>query len=134
MNWTITRAAPEFGTTRETLKRRIASVGLPSKAKYTTKEVVKALFGDMAGEKLRLTREQADKLALDNAETRSDLVSSIEEQAIVERGLSAMTQAVLAAANLEDEDKDKILNHLRDTGQSVVSWLRGSKTTSTAEG
>lgn len=122
IRWTLEAAASEFGINPRTLSARARAAELiPGQdSRFSTKEICRAVFGDIAGEKLRLVKEQADKTALENSQTRGELVSGVEMQLIVERGLTAMVEAVKSASNLEHEDKTKIINHLRQCGESVV--------------
>ncbi len=66
MKWTISRAAPEFGTTRETLKRSLSALDLKG-PEYTTREIVRALCGDLKFERTRRERAEADKAEIEAA-------------------------------------------------------------------
>ena len=60
-----------------TVGKRIASAGLKPSAKgYRTAEVVRAIFGDYEGERLRKIREEADGLAIKNAKERGHLIEA----------------------------------------------------------
>lgn len=112
--WTQTKIAREFGMDSRTVGKRLAT--LPTKkAKFTTLEVCRALFGDMDSEKLRLTREQADKVALENAEARRELVPAGAMYESVGKCFSALVTTIQACSYLETEDKNKLINHLRQT-------------------
>jgi DNA-directed RNA polymerase subunit N (RpoN/RPB10) len=66
-------------------------------------------------EKLRETtrreKEQADKLAIENAVSRREMVSVVEVAEFINRVFTAFKGRILAA-NLELEDKDQILREL----------------------
>jgi phage terminase Nu1 subunit (DNA packaging protein) len=93
IQWTIDRAASEFGLSPITLKKRLRALDdaeITPGGKFSTQQICAAIFGDLDGEQLRETRERADKLALANAKTRRDLI----ELPVVE---SAWADIVLAA-------------------------------------
>jgi phage terminase Nu1 subunit (DNA packaging protein) len=112
MQWTINKAACEFGLSRETLRKRLTLAELDTKSTYTTKEICRAVFGDINSERLRLTREQADKLALDNEQSRRSLVPVQELIPMLGKFLSAARARIDGDPKLEREEKDKIIEDL----------------------
>ena len=129
IRWNVAQAAQEFGLNPKTLAGRIKRESIePGKDRcFSTKEICSAVFGDIEGEKLLLTRQQRIKLEMENAESESRLVDAAAVRSVMERGLAAMTLAVMAASNLENEDKAKIVNHIRQTGESVVGFIEGGE-------
>jgi len=129
IRWSIYKAAQEFGIHRETLAKRLQAQSIrPGKDDaYSTQDICQAVFGDISGEKLRLISGQADAIEMENAKTRAELVSAKEMMEIAERVFTAMAEVVKVASNLEHEDKVKLLEHLRQGGESVVNYCVRSK-------
>ena len=67
---------------------------------------------DARYEDARKSKEQADKLALENARTRQELIHIGTVTKIIE-DLCATTRSQIESSKLTDHDKDKILNNLR---------------------
>lgn len=134
LRWTQTMIAREFGMDSRTIGKRLAAAELKQSKTLNTQQVCRAIFGDIDSEKLRLTREQADKIALENAEARKDLVPAKEFQSVVTRGIGAMLTAINSASNIEREDKDKIIRELRRVGEAVVGMSENSDSTAAADG
>ena len=128
--WTRNNAAMEFGISDKnlTLRLRRKSIKPGEDGCYSTKQICDAVFGDIDGEKLRLTKEQADRVAWENRINEGEYIKAADYRQVTERGLSAMVAAVNSAANLEDEDKAKIIRHLRACGESVVAGTGGGNT------
>lgn len=121
LTWKIEPAASEFGINPRTLTNRIRTLGIEpdSKGCFTTQQICAAVFGDMDGEKLRLVREQADKLARENKEAAGELINVVVLSANMQRFFSAARQRILSNIKLEDEEKDKILSELGQCLESV---------------
>jgi len=63
IRWTAESAAAEFGVDAKTIRRRIKTNGIePSfeDGTFSTMDIVRSIFGDLAGEKLRIARADAD--------------------------------------------------------------------------
>jgi phage terminase Nu1 subunit (DNA packaging protein) len=112
MKWNLHTAAREFGVSRETIKKRLTVAEIEKKATYTTREIVRAIFGDIDSEKLRLCREQADKLELENAESRKTMVPVGDLVPLLGKFLSAARARLDGDPKLEREEKDKIIEDL----------------------
>lgn len=115
------KAVEEFGIDSKTLTKRLRQYDVrPGKDnKFSILQICSAVFGDIDAEKLRLVREQADGQALKNAESRMSLVSAAEMKMTIERHVAPMVQIIQAAANLEHEDKAKLINQLREVGTAL---------------
>ena len=63
VRWGVAEAASEFSINRRTLANRLKTSGaVPGDdKKFSTKQVCDAVFGSIAGQKLRLLKAQADK-------------------------------------------------------------------------
>lgn len=108
--WTVEVAASEFKINPRTLADRLRQMGISAgKEGYSTQQMVKAIYGDMAGERLRLVREQADKLALENSKERRDAVSLRELLPLLNRAVIAIKAEITSITYIERDDKDKIL-------------------------
>jgi hypothetical protein len=74
LRWTLSKAARELDVTEYLLGKRLKDGGeLPdSGGCYSTSQLIRAMFGSLHVERLRWTKEQADKVALENAILRSE--------------------------------------------------------------
>jgi len=86
---------------------------------FSTMDINKAVNGDIDGEKLRLTREQADKLELENKQSRKELMPCPEISQVVQRGLYGMVEGLKAIARLTDEEKAQIIKRANECGKMV---------------
>ncbi len=114
MRWTLTNAATEFGCARETLRRGFRQEGIDADAedgRFTTAQVCKALFGDLDGEKVRLTRAQADKVEMENRERARELVEVSAAVELAQRFCFAARQVIMLS-ELSEAGKNKILREL----------------------
>ncbi len=121
VRWNRNSASTEFNISPKTLSKRLRWNGiLPGPdGCFSTAEICRAVYGDLDGEKLRLVREQANERELKNEQTRGRLVDADDFRQLLTRGFSSML-SVINSANLEREDKDKLINALRDAGESVA--------------
>lgn len=82
MKWTIQQAANEWQINRKTLASRLRKAGhrfgAGQSKTFTTLEIVDAVVPPLLRERIRETRERADKLAIDNASARRDQVPMSE--------------------------------------------------------
>ena len=76
---------------------------------------------DLQTEKLRLTRETADSVALRNAAERKELVPLADIASGLNRAISGIKATIMAASNLEREDKEKILKACGDMWQQGLT-------------
>lgn len=76
MNWTCTMAAKEFGVSRETVIRGLRGLGHEPKQndKFTTRDIHRALAGDLKAERAREARANADLKEMEIAQLRKELV------------------------------------------------------------
>ena len=126
VRWSLLFAQSEFGVDRKTLQKRLNAEEVePGKdGKYSTKQIASAVFGDIQGERLRKTREEADNLALKNAELRGELVQVALVKQMVSEIILANKQTILAS-QLEQEGKNEILANLEALGG--IEWDKASK-------
>lgn len=124
VRWALTDAESEFPLGRETLSKRLHLLGeQPGEdGKFSTRQICAAVFGDTSLEKARLAREQADRVALDNAERRKELIPVADAQRIAGRYVFAARQRILALT-LDDAEKNAILAELRRLAEEDFSKL-----------
>jgi phage terminase Nu1 subunit (DNA packaging protein) len=89
---------------------------------YSLRDLVRATIGgDIEAEKLRKTREEADKLALANSRSRGELVEITAVKRLGEKIMVAIRNRILAMP-LTDEEKDRCLVELM--GLASLDWSR----------
>ena len=120
LKWNRLMICREIGMDARTVGKRLAEANIRAKA-MSTRQVISALHGDIDSEKLRLVREQADQVALKNAEARKELVALADIASGLNRAISGIKATIMAASNLEREDKEKILKACGDMWQSSLS-------------
>jgi hypothetical protein len=74
--WSAVTAGREFDLAKDTVKKRLIAAKQDSGEDqcWSTLQIITAIFGDLHGKRLRLTKQQADSYALENAERRGELV------------------------------------------------------------
>jgi phage terminase Nu1 subunit (DNA packaging protein) len=112
----------ECGVDHRTAGKRFKALDIQpnSKGKFTTKQVMAMLHGDYEAERLRLTKEQADKLALENQQSRKELINVNDLADNLTKFISAARQRVLSNLKLDEDEKDKILSELGQCLDSVA--------------
>lgn len=112
--WSLHRAAQEFGLHRNTLKKRLLVAGLDydDNGAYTTSQICAAVFGDAQSARTRLANEQADKIALENAESRKILIPVSDALSIVERYCGAIRSKIMAS-DMSEAGKKKVLAEIQ---------------------
>lgn len=87
MDWTIEKAATEFGVARETIRRGLAQAGVEVKRgrgnTFTTRQIFAALAGDLKIERTLKTRVERETLELEKRKLEGELVSLEEVTALV---------------------------------------------------
>ena len=128
--YTVARFSQLAGFDRHALAARIQEMDLQPVGKsiaqaadlYSIRDLVRAILGgDIEAEKLRKTREEADKLALQNARSRGELVEISAVKKLGEKVLIAVRNRILNMP-LTDEEKDSCLKELMDLGK--LDWSR----------
>jgi hypothetical protein len=114
LRWSVEASAREFGVSKDWIKKRLIEVNENPDAKdkaYSTAQIVKAVFGDIYGERLRETKEKADNWALKNAQLRGEL---LDRNSIL-RGMEhiiAATARLIDASSLSKTEKTDLRNTL----------------------
>jgi hypothetical protein len=97
LKWNLRKAAAEFGTTADTLKKSLNRVSQEPDADglYTTGQLVQSLFGQLHTEKIRYQRAIAERVEMENAVARADVLNRVELTRSFGEMADAMKQAVL---------------------------------------
>jgi len=76
MRWTVSKAATEWGIDRRTLTERLKAIGLDARkgVKFHTRDISRAVTGDLEQERILETRERRLALERDRLEADGDLV------------------------------------------------------------
>ncbi len=120
VGYTVARFAQLVGFDRHAIMERLTEMRLSPVGKsagqgadlYTIRDLVRAVLGgDIEAERLRKTREEADKLALANARARGELVEIASVKRLGEKVMVAIRNRILNMP-LTDEEKDKCLLEL----------------------
>jgi DNA-binding protein Fis len=110
MRWTVQKASVEFGLHRETLAKYLRREGIQPGAdgKFSTQEIVKGVYGDLRTEQTRETRLRADKIEMENAEKRRELLSA---QSVVEllEGSFLAIKSKITSSHLSEAEQNAIL-------------------------
>jgi hypothetical protein len=113
LRWNLRKAAVELSTTVDTLKKSLNQVSeSPDRdGLYATTQLVKARYGELYQEKLRVQRETADRIALENRITRAEVVDKAE----LMKGLSALADAmihIISTSGLSREAQEDLQREL----------------------
>jgi hypothetical protein len=98
VKWSINAAAIEFGVDRRTLAKglRDLDVEITPKAKYHSRDIVRALYGDLDYERTRNERAAANLRELEYKEKQHELVPMSEVQSLYTQAMLPWRQALLA--------------------------------------
>ncbi len=124
--WTRADIARELGMDVRTVGKKLVAAELDGVDGLTTRQVFAAMVGDLTAERTREAKERADKLALENAEKRRELVPAREYIRVMSKCLESIKATIVSAANLETEDKDKILAACREGVAGLLGCGGGS--------
>ena len=98
LRWTQEKAAAEFDLDPKTLRKRLHSADIKSgdDGRYSTNQIVRAIFGELRHEQIRLTRANADCQEIENQCLRReripvDVVNEVNDQA--HRAIAAIIKA-----------------------------------------
>lgn len=122
MKWSIPKAAEEFNTTRETLRRGLLANGIEVKPNgtFTTRDICSALFGD--GKQARARKDLADAIAKEreNREADRDLIPFTEHESWCNAVLQPIRQWMLALPSLmANKTQEQIQEHV-DAGLRII--------------
>ena len=117
LRWTIDKAAREFGVHQDTLIKRFSlakETPDPITRTYSTRQIIVALYGDIAAERLREVKERADNLMLKNGALRGEL---LDRETITKTGEAYIIsiRSLIETASMPRNEKDSLL-------ESLASW------------
>jgi hypothetical protein len=122
-------AAREFDVAKETLRRRLGENHLEPGPDgcYGTLQLTTALYGDLYGAKLRTQNEQAEKLRLENAVTRAELLNRQKlEQALAQVADSMVSR--ITASNLDCREQEDLLRELSQVPLQLTAEVAYAQT------
>ena len=137
IQWTIENAAAEFGCDKQTLSKYFRQGGIEPKfkaGKFSTDQITAALFGDYDSQKTRKITHEANILEMEEKQSRGELVIKADAVALVQRGLQAMVATTMAMTELTIEQREKIIEQLRECGERVARGDKDSESASTLHG
>ena len=117
VKWTIEKASNgEFPISNKALAASIRSLGLKPLIDgrwYSTGQICEAVFGSFELEKIREMKANADKLELQNAKTRGEIVSTDSVLRIYEN-LAVNVRQIVKHSGLSEVEKHEVLKNIRD--------------------
>lgn len=101
MRWTVTNAAREFKADPLTIQKGLNQMGkrVERGAKFSTLDIVHALFGDLELEKILETRERRKLLEKENAEKDRVLVNLAEVQELTNQTFLPIRQRLISLSS-----------------------------------
>ena len=130
----MSQAGGEFDCDPETLAKYFRRNGVEpafKSGKFSTAQIVVALFGDIEAQKVRKITHEANLLEMEEKQSRGELVAKADVVELVTRGLQAMVSTVLAMTELTIEQREKIIEQLRECGERLVGGDKDRDATTT---
>lgn len=114
LRWSVEKAAKEFGIDRRTLTKNLTAAGISAgdDSRWTTQDMVRAIYGDKDAAELRLTVAKAEALERKNRVADGELVSVDAVLRFNERICAALRETVMAL-DVPKEAKEQMLTELR---------------------
>jgi hypothetical protein len=114
--WDLKAAGREFGMTPDTLRRKLNQAEqIPAAdGTWATKQIVRAVFGDLAGERLKETRERAANWELKNNILRGESLPKSLLTPALEQIFIIVKQLVMGSSMTPAEKRDLL--------QTIASW------------
>ena len=114
IRWTLGLAATEFGADRRTLSTRAKTSGqVPGEdGKFSTRQIAAIIHGDLAGEKLRKLRAEADLAELE----RDTLMKDVAPLTVFDDLVARMAMGIRGIVNrsrLTEQEQDDVLQEIR---------------------
>lgn len=132
LRWTLTMAASEIPTiARETLAKRLKALDIQpgEDGMFSTGQILRAAFGDIESERKRKVTGEADKIELDNAKTKGELVEVVVVKSnwddvalITKQGITNMCQR-LKAGYFVGMPAEQFNKHIDDSEYDLLSGL-----------
>jgi hypothetical protein len=98
---------------RDTLTKYLRREGIHPgpDGKFSTQEIVKGVYGDLRSEQVRETRARADRLELELARERKQVIPAPRVLSFLENVFVAVKMKILGSS-LSELEQEKILNDL----------------------
>jgi len=109
------RASAEFGINPRTLSARMKQLSvLPADdGKYSTKEIARAVFGDLEMERIRKTSAEADQIEMENKTKAGELIDVAEFAKDYEAAALAVVR-IVKSSKLTEDAQNEILQAMHD--------------------
>ena len=113
LRWTVGMASAEFDLDPKTLRKRLRAAGITAgdDGRYSTAQLVQAVSGDLRYEQTRETRARADRLEMELAKERGEVIHRERVFQFLENIFIAVKMKILGSS-LSELEKEKILNDL----------------------
>jgi hypothetical protein len=136
LKWNLRKAAVEFGTTVDTLKKSLNQISAEPDMNglYTTGQLIQARFGELYQEKIRTQRALAQKLELENAVTTGAVLDRRELMRGLTQIADAMSMRIMSCSELPRTAREDLLRELssvpivlQETADRQTRLPRGSR-------
>jgi hypothetical protein len=123
IRWNVEQAAGEFGRDRKTVAKLIRTAGIEpgEDGRYSTRDIVAALFGDLRSETTREKKARANLLELEEEKQRGRLLDAEQVYRAYESVFIVLRQKILASTSLLDDEKDEFINECRGLKAKVIT-------------
>ena len=113
IEWTLERAGSEFNINHRTLANRLRQAGIDPDAggKWTTLQIVRAIYSDLESERIRKTRAEADQIETQNREAEGRLIDK-EEFAKRYDPIFIDCVRIVRSSRLTEVEQDELLGGL----------------------
>ena len=114
VRWSVDLAAKEFGSDRRTISKALGNAGIPpgEDGKWSTRDIVSAIFGDREAAELRVTVAKAEQLERRNRVAAGELVEVAAVIRFNEELAAALRERVMAL-DIPHATKEAMLGELR---------------------
>jgi hypothetical protein len=122
LRWTLGLAATEYGLDRRTLSTRAKTSGeVPGlDGKFSTKQVAAIIYGDLAGEKLRKLRAEADLAEIERDALRKETISMAELGPLIDH-IGMTTRGIILNSSMSEQEKQDVFTSLRGFAEAMES-------------
>ena len=122
LRWTLSMAASEFEVDRRTITTRVKAAGiLPGEdGKFSSAQINKAIHGDLAGEKLRKLRAEADLAEMERDTLAKNSIPMALIDSMFNRTATGI-RAIITRSRLTEQEQDDILSDIRSMIEDLGS-------------